>query len=92
LIFLPNLLALSASNLGSARQTIGILISVQNLDVQSCIIRSGPMPAGSPGEYIIFFNLDLLFQQKPQLSWSVMYFQVLDQTFYYTKFDMLDLR
>ena len=67
-IFLPNLLALSVNNLGSARQTIGSLISVQNLEVQSCIIKSGPIPEGSPGEYIIFFNLNLLSLQKLQLS------------------------
>lgn len=59
LIFLPNFLDLARSSLGSAIQAIGIFISSQNEEEHSWIIKSGPMPDGSPGEYIIFFNLVL---------------------------------
>ena len=58
-MFLPNFFDLARSSSGSAIQTIGIFISSQNEEEHSCIIKSGPMPDGSPGEYIMFFNLVL---------------------------------
>ena len=45
-----NNLALSKNRSGSPIVTIGILKASHDFDVANLIIRSGPMPAGSPGE------------------------------------------
>ena len=58
-IFFFNFFALSKKRFGSPIVTIGILKFSHIFDADNLIIKSGPMPAGSPGEYIIFFNLDL---------------------------------
>jgi hypothetical protein len=50
LIFFSKSEALALISLGSDRQAIGVFTSVQKVDLHNWIIRSGPMPDGSPGE------------------------------------------
>jgi len=59
LSFFFNFLDLSINRIGSPIVIMGILKFSQDFDVANWIIKSGPIPAGSPGEYIIFLNLDL---------------------------------
>jgi len=49
-IFLSISFALSSRSFESAMHIIGIPISFQNNELHNWIIRSGPMPDGSPGE------------------------------------------
>jgi hypothetical protein len=49
-IFFLSDFALSSISLGSDKQTIGVLILLQRLEAHIWIIKSGPIPDGSPGE------------------------------------------
>ena len=49
-IFLPRRSALSRKSFGSPILTIGTLKSHHFFEAANLIIKSGPIPAGSPGE------------------------------------------